>query len=695
MPRNEAVGKARYELETDPTKLKKGLDDAGRTIKATGAETEKAFAQQGTSALGKFSTGLDGVVSRFNRIAQGGGIGGALLGGVGLGAGLSAFNVVQGAISGALDKIGQGIQLASDKAEAAGKAQIVFGESYDVVAQKAQGAAEAVGMSEGAYLAAAGSVGTLVKNLGYAGDAAATMSTDVVQLAADLGSFHNASTPEAVEALGAAFRGESEPIRRFGVMLDAATVAARAVSLGLAKNAREMTNAAKAQATWSLILEQTADAQGNYALTADGWANSTKTLNAQLDDLTTDIGEALLPALVTVAGFMREDLIPAIEAAADLAGELGDVLDEIGVSLQTDPYRAQSEALELFRDELGMTAQEFAAFADLQRERGWSTWDDGATFTQNVQRELAVLRSLYEDYARDNLQSGVALTKLSGNWLEAGEAALQAGRDIAGPGGPGARTARTTARMLQSTDAALEPWKADWKALAAWAKDPFTPAKFENWLEGRQKAAIRKAKQAAEDGRPGVARRWRLIAKAMESPILESLLAVGMGVDEAIAKIQGIQALAKRIEPLAIVVTGAGGGDHRGGGLNADGTLARAMGGPLAGGQAYRVGEVGPELAVFPRDGYMLSNAAMEGLNRLGTQAAHGAVSMAGPQSGHQTVDARVRLEVDPASARALRDAGYDEGAIAGVVERQLGAVLSGAHRTAGTRYLGPVGGTI
>ena len=43
---------------------------------------------------------------------------------------------------------------------------------------------------------------------------------------ADLASFHNTSPEEAIEAIGSAFRGEAEPMRKYGVLLDDASLSA-------------------------------------------------------------------------------------------------------------------------------------------------------------------------------------------------------------------------------------------------------------------------------------------------------------------------------------------------------------------------------------------------------------------------------------------------------------------------------------
>lgn len=382
MARNEAVGKARYELETDPTKLKKGLDDAGRTIKRTGADTEKAFAQQSTGAVSKFGTALKGLDDRLVGMTRRGGISGAILGGVGLGAGLSVFNTVQNLVSGALDKVGQGIELASDKAEAASKANEIFGKSYGIVEAASRNAATTVGMSSGAYLTAAGNVGNLITNLGFAGDEAARMSRDIVKLSADVGSFNNAGTDEVVEAIGAAFRGETEPIRRFGVMLSAAKVEAKALAMGLKDGKKPLDDNAKATATYQLILEQTAKAQGDFARTSDQKANKDRIAAARQEEALTRLGEAILPLATELIPALADAGTAAVEVLTALVGAtkslwavVGDVNEffkpwEKEARLAKEQVAAWADELERMPEAAGSTRTALEGIAARAREAG-------------------------------------------------------------------------------------------------------------------------------------------------------------------------------------------------------------------------------------------------------------------------------------------------------------------------------------
>jgi hypothetical protein len=125
------------------------------------------------------------------------------------------------------------VQAASDLNETISKTSVIFGDADDAIFQFADNAAQALGQTRQQALDAAATFGTFGKAAGLTGSELATFSTDFTKLASDLASFNNTSPEEAVVALGAALRGESEPMRRFGVLLSADAVAAKALSMGL------------------------------------------------------------------------------------------------------------------------------------------------------------------------------------------------------------------------------------------------------------------------------------------------------------------------------------------------------------------------------------------------------------------------------------------------------------------------------
>jgi hypothetical protein len=220
------------------------------------------------------------------------------------GAGSKSMFLLQKAILPAAAAIGTftsviapAIRAASDFEENTSKINVIFGRASKSVKDFAKDAAVSLGQSQNDVLNAAGTFGTFGKAAGLAGEDLALFTTDFVALASDLASFNNTTPEEAVMALGAALRGESEPLRRYGVLLDDATLKAEAMRLGIYKGSGTLTAQQKILAAQSAIYKQTGDAQGDFARTADGLANSQRTLNALLKNFQIQLGQQMLPAM--------------------------------------------------------------------------------------------------------------------------------------------------------------------------------------------------------------------------------------------------------------------------------------------------------------------------------------------------------------------------------------------------------------
>lgn len=191
---------------------------------------------------------------------------------------------------------GSMVERASDAAEALNVIGAAFGENQQDVLDWAQTTSEAMGRSEFKLREMAGSLGALVQPMVKSRKTAAEMSKTMAGLAVDIGSFFNATDEEALVALRAGLVGSTEPLLRFGVNLQVAQLEAFALSKGIKKSFKEMSIAEKTQLRFQSIMEQTANAQGDAAKTAEGYANASKALKAAITDVTTRIGQAFLPS---------------------------------------------------------------------------------------------------------------------------------------------------------------------------------------------------------------------------------------------------------------------------------------------------------------------------------------------------------------------------------------------------------------
>ncbi|MFB7251725.1 hypothetical protein [Microbacterium sp. NPDC056234] len=121
---------------------------------------------------------------------------------------------------------------------------------------------------------------------------------------------------EAVEALSSALKGERDPIERYGVSLKQASIDAKAAELGFTKVGGALSAEANAAATLALIMEQTADAHGNFAKESTTYEGVMQRLGASWANVSTTIGQAFLP-FATAAGSILLAMMPTIQGVAD------------------------------------------------------------------------------------------------------------------------------------------------------------------------------------------------------------------------------------------------------------------------------------------------------------------------------------------------------------------------------------------
>jgi hypothetical protein len=204
------------------------------------------------------------------------------------------------------------ISAASDFAEAGTAVGEVFGDASKTINTFAEDAAKSLGQSKTQVLDAAKQFGIYGKAAGLAGDENAKFSTDLVTLATDLASFNNTSVDEAIQALGAGLRGESEPLRRYGVLLNDAELKARAMEMGIYDGNGALTMQQKVLAANAAIFAQTSTQQGDFARTSGGLANQQRILAAQFENISITLGSFFLPIVERVANFLTGNVMPAI-----------------------------------------------------------------------------------------------------------------------------------------------------------------------------------------------------------------------------------------------------------------------------------------------------------------------------------------------------------------------------------------------
>jgi hypothetical protein len=233
------------------------------------------------------------------------------------------------------------IAAASDLSESTSKIGVVFGSASQQVLDFASNSASAFGQSKGQALEAAGTFGNLLRSLGLTEKASADMSTGFVGLASDLASFNNTDPAQALDALRAGLTGETEPLKQYGVNLNQANIEQEAMRLGLNKSGGDLTAAAKAQAAYSLIMQQTTLAQGDFARTSGGLANQQRILASQFTDLQANIGGLFVPVLGNAATVITGHLMPGLLNLTSGLGNVGNAVGSAGDVFRVHRRRGQ------------------------------------------------------------------------------------------------------------------------------------------------------------------------------------------------------------------------------------------------------------------------------------------------------------------------------------------------------------------
>lgn len=210
---------------------------------------------------------------------------------------------------------------ASDLVESTNTVTATFGDAASKIETFGSGAAESLAMSNLEARNAAVTFGTFGKAAGLSGNDLADFSTELTGLGADMASFKNTSPEQAIEAIGAALRGESEPIRAYGVLLDDATLKNRAMAMGLIATTKEaLTPQQKVLAAHQEILAQTTTMQGDVARSAGTMAQEQRRAAAEFENVKAEIGEGLIPIGTKLFQLFGDVGVPALQATGNVLG---------------------------------------------------------------------------------------------------------------------------------------------------------------------------------------------------------------------------------------------------------------------------------------------------------------------------------------------------------------------------------------
>ena len=224
------------------------------------------------------------------------------------------YKVHAGVALGAIGAMGKGAaDYASEAEQSYGAVESIFGKHAESIISKSKEASTAVGLSGREYRELSSTTGAMLKNMGMPMEEVSGQTQELVTLGADLAATFGGPTKDAMEAIGSLLRGEANPIERYGVSIKKADVNARMAADGLDKLEGEALKQAEAQTMLALLMEQTADAQGQFARETDTAAHKQQVATAKMNDAKEAIGTRLLPIMAEL-----------MDKFADVAGVVAD-----------------------------------------------------------------------------------------------------------------------------------------------------------------------------------------------------------------------------------------------------------------------------------------------------------------------------------------------------------------------------------
>ena len=173
----------------------------------------------------KASSKAKGILSAFQGIAT-------------VAGGIVSAQILQKLGSSVVNFANDSISSASNLNEAMNASSVVFGDAAGVIQDFGETASSVAGLSAADFNQMAAQTGAMLTNFGIDAQTAAQDTIDLTQRAADMASIFNTDVADAMTAVQAGLRGESEPLRRFGVSLSQVSVEARSEERRVGKECR-------------------------------------------------------------------------------------------------------------------------------------------------------------------------------------------------------------------------------------------------------------------------------------------------------------------------------------------------------------------------------------------------------------------------------------------------------------------------
>lgn len=229
----------------------------------------------------------------------------------------------------------QAVGMASSLQEVQNVVDTAFGSMAYKMEEFAKTSIETFGISKLSAKQTGSTFMAMARGMGIAMDTASDMSIALTGLSADMSSFYNMSQEETSTALKGIFTGETEALKRYGLVMTEVNLQQYAYSQGIKKKVSAMTQDEKVLLRYRYIMEQTKLAQGDFAKTSNSWANQTRMLSEKWKEFLGILGQGLIKVLAPVVRFLNTVMSQLITFANTAGKVLNAVLNVNKASSQT------------------------------------------------------------------------------------------------------------------------------------------------------------------------------------------------------------------------------------------------------------------------------------------------------------------------------------------------------------------------
>lgn len=341
-------GQIVFEVTADGRHAIADIKDITRAIQQETGKWDDAAKQSTENIAGNFSGMLKKIIAGFSAVK----IGNALL------------------------DIGKdAIAAASDLEEVQNVVDVTFGQGASKIESWSKAAGSQFGLTETQAKRFTSTLGAMMKSAGLSGNKIVDMSTDLAGLTADMASFYNLDFDTAFQKIRSGISGETEPLKQLGINMSVANLNAFALQQGLSKTFDQMNQGEQTMLRYQYLMQATADAQGDFSRTSDGYANSVRKLQTNVDQLKTTLGKGFIDIVTEATGFINT-FIEALSPDDSKRTVLDDFAD---IDLQTETKLAQIQE----------TAEQARLLTEELDKIGGSTADKAGSRVQQIANGLA------------------------------------------------------------------------------------------------------------------------------------------------------------------------------------------------------------------------------------------------------------------------------------------------------------------